>query len=143
MDALALLQALVPKAAAAVAANAPASQRQLMLRTRLSKSFKTFGGDPAGRPITRAVKQWCMTDTSLELDTALLSDLSAKGLDQVIPEIGLKRCSICLCVFLILLLLLLLLLLLMLLLFILYMFVVGCSCAMCSRLVCMSCLSFW
>ena len=87
MDPMALLQALAPKAAAAAAA-APASQRQVMLKTRLSKSFKTFGGDPVGgRPITRSVKQWCMTDTSLELDTALLSDLNSRGLDQVIPSI--------------------------------------------------------
>ena len=94
MDPMALISALIPKAPGTPAA--PVSARQLMLRTRLSKSFKTFGADANGRPITRQLKQWCMTDTDVQLDTVLLSDLSVKGLDQVIPEIGLKCC----CVFL-------------------------------------------
>ena len=94
MDPVALIQAFMPKPPGPPPP--PASARQLMLRQRLSKSFKTFGADANGRPITRAIKQWCMTDTDLQLDTVLLSDLSVKGLDQVIPEIGLKCC----CVFL-------------------------------------------
>ena len=143
MDPLALIQALMPKAPGAP--TAPATARQLMLRIRLSKSFKTFGGD--GRAITRQLKQWCMTDTDMQLDTVLLSDLTTKGLDQVIPEIGVKCC----CVFLDVVVLFMFMFVLDVVVVVVVVVVIvaglvhscGCSCAMCSGLLCMSCLCFW
>ena len=74
-----------------VAANVAATPRQIMLRTRLSRSFKQWGGEAADRPISRKLLQWCMVDTCPdELDIAQVSALEPKQLHQVILEMGLS-----------------------------------------------------